>query len=141
MNAAAASASVNVPNAAVGTPASRISRLANAFDPSISAAARDGPKNGRFAARIASPRPAHSGTSGPHTTRSTRSATAAATSSAMASAAIGMHLTLGSAAMPGLPGATTISRHSGLCPIFQASACSRPPEPTRRIRMRYVVRA
>ena len=35
-----------------------------------------------------------SGTSGPHTTRSTRSATAAATSSAIASAAIGMHADL-----------------------------------------------
>ena len=76
MKASAAATSSKTPNAAVGTPASRISRLANAFEPSISAAARDGPKNGSPAARIASPSPAASGTSGPHTTRSARSATA-----------------------------------------------------------------
>src|SRR5205823_1159820 len=107
-----------------------------AFEPSISAAARDGPKNDSPAARIASPRPAASGTSGPHTTRSARSATAAATSSPIASAAIGTPVTFASPAIPGLPGAATIISHWGLCPSFQASACSRPPEPTKKTRIR-----
>ena len=79
--------------------------------------------------------PPTSGASGPQTTRSARSATAVATSSGTASAAIGMQRTCGSAAMPGLPGATTSSATSGLAAIFQASACSRPPDPTRRTRI------
>ena len=84
---------------------------------------------------MASPSPAQSATSGPQTTRSARSATAAAVSSPMASAAIGMQVTFGSPAIPGLPGATTSRSQSGLAAIFQASACSRPPDPTRKTRM------
>ena len=33
--------------------------------------------------------------------------------------------------MPGLPGAAWSSSTSGLCTSFQASACSRPPDPTK----------
>ena len=44
MNAPRAATSSNTPNAAVGTPASRISRFANAFEPSISAAAARRPE-------------------------------------------------------------------------------------------------
>ena len=38
-------------------------------------------------------------------------------------------------AVPGLPGAMNRRSQSGLEASFQASACSRPPEPIRRIRM------
>ena len=57
MNASAVATSSKTPNAAVGTPASRISRFAYAFEPSISAAARDGPKNGQAGGphRVAQP--------------------------------------------------------------------------------------
>ena len=37
-------------------------------------------------------------------------------------------------AIPGLPGAACSSVRSGDCASFQASACSRPPEPTTRTR-------
>ncbi len=37
--------------------------------------------------------------------------------------------------MPALPGAETSRVSSGDWAIFQASACSRPPDPTRRIFM------
>ena len=37
-----------------------------------------------------------------------------------------------SCAMPGFPGAAWTSSTDGLCASFQASACSRPPEPTTR---------
>ena len=35
--------------------------------------------------------------------------------------------------MPGFPGAQTSRDSSGDWVIFQANACSRPPEPTRRM--------
>jgi exodeoxyribonuclease VII large subunit len=75
--------------------------------------------------------PAASGVSGPTTTRSTalrrqNSITAAwsATSSATHSA---------SRAIPALPGAHQSFVTSGDAAIFHASACSRPPEPSKRM--------
>ncbi len=55
---------------AVGTPAAAMTSLANAFEPSMRAAAADGPKHAMPASRTASATPATSGTSGPITTRS-----------------------------------------------------------------------
>jgi hypothetical protein len=40
-----------------------------------------------------------------------------------------------SCAMPALPGAQNSRSASGLAAIFQASACSRPPEPSSRMFM------
>src|SRR5674536_367243 len=71
-SAAAASLSVaQVRAAAVGTPAAAITSLAKDLEPSICAAAADGPKVAIPAARQASAAPLTSGTSGPITTRST----------------------------------------------------------------------
>ena len=56
---------------AVGTPASRMTPFAKSFEPSSCAAAFDGPKTGKPAARNTSAAPFTSGTSGPITTRST----------------------------------------------------------------------
>ena len=108
--------------------------MASAFEPAISAAAAEGPKKASPAARTASPRPATSDVSGPQTTRSAFSATAAATSSGTASAPMGTQRVFGTVAMPGLPGATTISSTSRLWASFHASACSRPPDPTKKMR-------
>ena len=63
---------------AVGTPASSIACLANAFEPSSRAAAAVGPNARRPRASSASTRPATSGASGPTTTRSTPSRSTAA---------------------------------------------------------------
>ena len=85
------------------------------------------------AASRSSTMPAASGVSGPTTTKSTalrlqKSITAAwsAISSATHSA---------SRAMPALPGAHHSFVSSGDAAIFHASACSRPPEPSRRMFM------
>ena len=69
--ATAFSTSSNAPARAVGTPRRAITSFANAFDPSIRAAAADGPKTLRCRFRSASARPATSGASGPTTVRST----------------------------------------------------------------------
>ena len=58
---------------AVGTPASSIACLANAFDPSRRAAAAVGPKASCPRSASASTRPPTSGASGPTTVKSTRS--------------------------------------------------------------------
>ena len=39
-------------------------------------------------------------------------------------------------AVPAFPGATKSFEHSGLCSIFQAKACSLPPEPSSKIVIR-----
>ncbi len=64
---------------AVRTPAAAMTSFANAFDPSMRAAAADGPKQGIPAARTASATPRTSGTSGPMTTRSAFCSVARAT--------------------------------------------------------------
>jgi hypothetical protein len=48
----------------------------------------------------------------------------------MSSAATPALRTLGSAAVPALPGATSTSVTRGEAAHFHASACSRPPAPT-----------
>src|SRR6059036_2277790 len=72
MYARAGASAVKVRLAAVGTPALRITSLANALDDSMRAAAAPGPNTGRPAggARSRSASPAASGASGPTTTRS-----------------------------------------------------------------------
>ena len=66
---------------------------------------------------------------GPTTTRSASSEPASARRPSPSSARTGWQRP--SAAMPGLPGAAWSSSRSGAWLSFQASACSRPPEPTR----------
>lgn len=78
----------------------------------------------------ASLRPAARGTSGPTTTRSIRSPThhdeTASTSSGSRSTRL--------PGVPPFPGATNNSPHDGDREIASANACSRPPEPTTRMR-------
>ena len=113
---------------AVGTPAARITSLANAFDPSIRAASRPGPKTAMPACRSSSATPATSGPSGPTTTSSAPRLRASPSRASPSSARTGWQSPR--AAMPGFPGAAC-SSVPGRCASFQASACSRPPEPTR----------
>src|SRR5271167_587063 len=82
----------------------------------------------------ASARPASTALSGPITTRSAAISRASATCPATSVGAIG--LSSASVAMPGLPGAQTSRVVSGDWSIFQARACSRPPDPTTRMFMR-----
>ncbi len=111
-------------------PCSAISRLANALEPSIAAARRPGPKTASPRSRSRSASPATSGASGPTTTRSTSWPAAKPASPSASSTATSRQRAW--RAMPGLPGAAHTCSTSGLCAIFQASACSRPPPPTRR---------
>src|SRR5690606_7420890 len=94
------------------------------------AAALVGPKIGRPAARKASTTPAASGASGPTTVKATCSRFASSTSTGMS--VIGAFCSSFSAAVPGLPGATSTRVTLGDWASFQASACSRPPEPMTR---------
>src|SRR6266705_1699628 len=82
------------------------------------------------AARKASTTPAASGTSGPTTVSATCSVRANATSSA--TSVVATLVSSGSSAVPPLPGATKTFPTRGEQAIFQASACSRPPEPMTR---------
>ena len=95
------------------------------------AAAFDGPKTRKPAARRSSATPAASGASGPITARSM----AFSSQKAMTSGPDRMSRSTSRAtlSMPALPGATNSRSHLGFCRIAQASACSRPPPP--RIRM------
>ena len=72
--------------------------------------------------------PATSGTSGPTMVRLTPSRGQVRQAS-MSSAAMATLRTLGSRAVPALPGATSTSVTRGDWAHFQASACSRPPPP------------
>ena len=127
--AIASSRSRNITCEAVGTPQSRISSLAYAFEPSIRAAARVGPNAAMPAALRSSTRPATSGASGPTTTRSTSRSRAASTTSPG-----GRHSTP-SRAMPALPGVASTSGAVAPRRSVPTSACSRPPEPTTRTRL------
>ena len=113
-----------------------MSCLANAFEPSISAAARERPEERRCpAARTASPRPGHERRLGPAhdqvgAARRPRAADqlgdrVGRRSGRSASSARGDARVAGRA--------RRAARTSGLCASFQASACSRPPDPTRKI--------
>ena len=96
-----------VNEAAVGMPASAITSLANAFEPSIMAAAAPGPKQPIPASRSASAAPATSGASGPITTRSGPSLRASATICSGTGPTSGY--VSARAAMPGFPGAAWTS--------------------------------
>ena len=90
------------------------------------------------ASRSASARPAASGASGPTTTRSTRLARARARRAPAASSAATSGRQLRDVApCRRCPGAASTRSTRGLRAIFQASACSRPPEPIRRTRTRH----
>ena len=114
----------------VGTPAACMTSFAKRFEPSIRAAAALGPNTATPPSRSASATPDTSGTSGPITTRSIASARASASKPSASCACTGWHGP--SPAIPGLPGAACSSVSRGLCASFQASACSRPPDPTTR---------
>ena len=127
---------------AVFTPAAAITSFANAFDPSIRAASLFGPNTGKPSARMASPTPATSGTSGPITTSSGSisfaNAAHAAGSSTFTECSVARLL------IPALPGATcrsgdgppsTGAATCGSLLNAYNRACSRAPEPITRIRM------
>ncbi len=124
----------NITCDAVGTPQSRISSLAYAFEPSMRAAARVGPNAAMPAAFRSSTRPATSGASGPTTTRSTSRSCAHSTTSPL-----GRH-SIPSRAMPALPGVASTSGPEAPPVSVRTSACSRPPEPTTRTRLALKVR-
>jgi hypothetical protein len=125
----AAVESVKRPYAAVAMRNRAQRSLANPLEPSNRAAAAVGP-NARTPAMLnRSTRPAHSGASGPTTTSSMRCRRAKSTSRSRSSAAIGTQSA--SSAIPALPGAQYSSSHTGEAASAQASACSRPPEPTK----------
>src|ERR1700730_5936650 len=107
--------------------------LVKAFEASRVAAAALGPKAGMPSASSASTSPNTSGASGPTTTKSIRSRRQNPTSPLMSVAAIATHSA--SSAMPALPGAQNRLSTSGDAEIAQASACSRPPEPTTSTRI------
>ena len=113
---------------AVGTPASRMTALANAFDVSSCAAAAVGPKTAMPRAAHSSASPAARGASGPTITASTASVVASAIRPAMSATATGRHVA--SKAIPGLPGAASRIALGYSCLMRHASACSRPPPPT-----------
>src|SRR5690349_22811885 len=132
-SAAAASPGVEqVRHAAVGTPAAAITSLANAFEPSIRAAAALGPKQAIPTARTASAAPATSGTSGPITTRSARTPRDSAATAAGSPAASGR--CSATVPVPALPGAQTSEVTAGSAASPRHSACSRAPLPTTRTR-------
>src|SRR5262252_1768179 len=108
--------------------------LVKPLEPSSCAPARLGPKALMPAAVRSSTMPAQSGASGPTTTRSIFCALQKAITAAWS--AMSSATTSQSLAMPALPGAQKSRATSGLAAIFQASACSRPPEPRRRMFMR-----
>src|SRR5229473_7181813 len=85
------------------------------------------------AASSASTSPNTSGASGPTTTKSIRSRRQNPTSPLMSVARIWTHSA--SSAIPALPGAQNRRSTSGEAEIAQASACSRPPEPTTSTRI------
>ena len=113
---------------AVGTPAARSTSFANAFDPSIRAAAALGPNTATPFCRNRSATPATRGASGPITARSASTVSARLSSPSPSSARTGWQRPR--LAMPGLPGAACSSVSAGLCASRHASACSRAPEPT-----------
>ena len=118
---------------ACGTPADCMTCLANHLEDSIRAASRAGPKARMPRSVRASTSPAARGASGPTTTRSMRRCSAA---SQMPSMSESWRLRFSpSSAVPALPGAARMASQDGDWASFQASACSRPPPPTIRMRM------
>ena len=128
--ALAFSGSSNTAAWAVGTAARAMTSLANALDASMRAAAAVGPKQGTPSCASRSASPSARGASGPTTTRSGFSHSAAA-ASASAEPAAGTQRA--SSAMPAFPGIATTSRASPLraapCRSARTKACSRAPDP------------
>ena len=114
---------------AVGTPAARMTSFANGFEPSMRAAAALGPKTATPAWRSSSATPATSGASGPTTTRSASDRAGQREQALAVLGADGMAAAeLGDA---GVPGCRVQLVEPGAWLSFHASACSRPPDPTR----------
>jgi len=126
--------SAKTPKSAVGIPARRISSFAKDLLLSIRPASRPGPKTGMPSCRSASPTPAATADSGPRTTRPIFSLLANLTRLATSSAGIRMFFAI--PPVPPLPGVQKTRSVSTDCMHFQASACSRAPEPTTRIFIR-----
>src|SRR5690242_805493 len=108
-------------------PCRAMKPLAKSLELSSCAALRVGPTIASSAARKASTMPAASGASGPTTVKPICSRCANATSAPVSDS--GTLVRSGSSAVPPLPGATKTLAARGDCAIFQAIACSRPPEP------------
>ena len=119
-------------DAAVGTPAARITSLANALDPSIRAAAAVGP-NARIPRRSnSSTAPLTNGTSGPITTRSTPRVPA---SSAIERRVADRHrVGLRQSGGPGVAGGDVQLGDRRIAGQRAQQACSRAPEPMTRMR-------
>ena len=108
--------------------------LAKSFELSSCAALRVGPKIFMPRSRKISTMPAASGASGPTTVSVTCSC--CAKSANAAGSVMATFFIRASSAVPPLPGATSTICMRLDCASFQASACSRPPEPTTRIFMK-----
>src|ERR1700710_3149829 len=115
-------------------PAASAISLANCLLPSSRAASAVGPQQRMPCSCKASARPNTSGASGPGTTRSMAFVAAKAVSASTSSA--GMGTSGASSAIPALPGAHQRPGTTGVRAIARTSACSRPPEPTTRTRIR-----
>src|SRR6201999_1581946 len=107
--------------------------LVNPLEPSSCAACLLGPNALMPTAVRSSTMPAASGVSGPTTTRSTALRLQNAITAAWSAISSATHSA--SRAIPALPGAHHSLVTSGEAAIFQARACSRPPEPSRRMCM------
>src|SRR4029079_12682602 len=109
------------------------SALVKPLDPSSCAACLPGPNALMPAFARSSTMPAASGVSGPTTTRSTALPWQKSITAAWSPISSATHSA--SRAMPALPGAHHNLVRSGEAAIFHARACSRPPEPSRRMFM------
>src|SRR6476659_5500828 len=113
----------------------RHSALAKFFELSSRPAALVGPNALKSAALRSSTIPAAIGASGPTTTKSTALRLQKSITAAWSAISIGTHSA--SRAMPALPGAHQSFVSNGEAALFHAKACSRPPDPSRRMCMRW----
>src|SRR5476651_669699 len=116
----------------------RHSALVKFFELSSCPAALVGPNALKPAALRSSTIPAAIGASGPTTTKSTLLALQKSITAAWSAISSATHSA--SRAMPALPGAHQSFVSSGEAAIFHARACSRPPEPSKRMCMRKPMR-
>src|SRR5229473_2630103 len=114
-------------------PNSVQSALVNPLDPSSCEACLLGPNALMPALARSSTMPAASGVSGPTTTRSTTLVRQNSITAAWSAISSATHSA--SRAMPALPGAHQSFVTKGDAAIFHARACSRPPEPSKRMCM------
>src|SRR5918993_577159 len=104
--------------------------LVKPFEPSSCAGARLGPNTQKHIVLRLSASPSTRGASGPMTISSTEFLRQKSTVARWSAGSIGTSWAC--SAMPGLPGAANSLPSLGDCASFQASACSRPPEPSSR---------